>query len=209
VKDKIMRKTFALMLAAALALSALAANTAAQEERFWRPPSGEQAEGEISLYRQTGFVGPHIRAQTAVQDIGRDWVVRSVRVTRGRWQLCTGVNYGGQCTTVTQSLSAIILASPLMRTRSLRPILNTPLPGNGASTGPSLRGMAAAFFTQPSYHGQRIPACARGPATSACARDTAVEFCRVNGYSFLGDVALQTDRGRAYLADVLCKRSAN
>jgi hypothetical protein len=201
-----MRKTLAALFAAVLTASAITA-AAAQEERFWRPPSGGQAGGEISLYRQNGFAGPHIRVQTAVPDIGRDWVVRSVRVTRGRWQLCTGVNYTGQCTTVTQSVSNIIIASPIVRTRSLRPIVESP-PGAGGA-GPSLRGMSAMFFTQPSYHGQRIPACARGQATAACARNTAVEFCRVNGYSFVGNVGLQTERGRAYLADVLCKRSAN
>jgi hypothetical protein len=201
-----MRKTLSVLFAAILTAGALIGVAAAQEERFWRPPSG-QGDGEISLYRQNGFAGPHIRVQTAVPDIGRDWVVRSVRVTRGRWQLCTGVNFTGQCTTVAQSLSTIMIASPIVRTRSLRPIVETPPGGGGA--GPSLRGMAATFFTQPSYHGQRIPACARGQATAACARNTAVEFCRVNGYSFVGNVGLQTDRGRTYLADVLCKRSAN
>ena len=205
----VMRKTFAVLFAAVLAAGALISAASAQEERFWRPPSGGQAEGEISLYRQNGFAGPHIRAQTAVADIGRDWVIRSIRVTRGRWQLCTGANYSGNCTTVTQSISTIIIASPLVRTRSLRPIVDNPPPGSGGGAGPSLRGMAATFFTQPSYHGQRIPACARGQATTACARTTAVEFCRVNGYSFVGNFGLQTDRGRAYLADVLCKRSAN
>ena len=200
-----MRKTLGVLLAA-LVLAGATTFASAQEERFWRPPSG-QGEGEISLYRQAGFQGPHIRVQTGVPDIGRDWIVRSVRVTRGRWQFCTGVNYTGQCTTVTQSVSTILIASPIVRTRSLRPIVEN-APGNGGA-GASLRGMGAMFFTQPSYHGQRIPACARGAATAACAHNTAVEFCRVNGYSFVGNVALQTDRGRAYLADVLCKRSAN
>lgn len=200
-----MRKALAGLLAAALIMSA--ASAAAQEERTWRPPTG-QGDGEISLYGQANYQGPHIRAQTGVADIGRAWIVRSIRVSRGRWQLCTGANYTGQCTIVSQSIGAILLASPIARTRSLRPVVERPTP-SGGNAGPSLRGMSAMFFTQPSYRGQRIPACARGPATATCARTTAIEFCRVNGYSFVGNIALQTERGRAYLADVLCKRSAN
>lgn len=202
-----MRRTFAALLAAVLIAGGFLTATA-QEERLWRPPSGN-GDGEISLFRQQSYQGPHIRAQTAVPDIGRDWIIRSLRITRGQWELCTGANFTGQCTTVSQSLSNVIIASPIVRTRSLRPVVNNPPPSGGGATGPSLRGMAATFFSQPSYRGHRIPACARGGATAACARTTATEFCRVNGFSFVGNVALETERGRVYLADVLCKRSAN
>ncbi|MFT3727051.1 MAG: beta/gamma crystallin-related protein [Terricaulis sp.] len=203
-----MRKTFVALLSAFTITWGLIAAASAQEERFWRPPGGAQADGEISLYRQQDYQGPSLRAQTAVNDIGRDFITRSVRVSRGRWELCTGANFTGQCSIVSQSQSNLIISSPLVRTRSLRPADNNP-PSSGGAAGPSLRGMAAAFFTQPSYHGQRIPACARGSASAACARSTATEFCRVNGYNFVGNVALQTERGRTYLADILCKRSAN
>jgi beta/gamma crystallin len=202
-----MRRLFAALFTAALLAAALSAS--AQEERVWRPPGGGQGEGEISLFRQTNFQGPHIRAQTAVPDIGAAWTVRSVRIARGQWELCTGANYTGRCNIVRQDAGNISLISPLARTRSLRPVSNNPPPAGGGATGPSLRGMGAAFYTEPSYRGQRIPACARGQTTPACARTTATEFCRVNGYNYVGNVALQTERGRAYLADVLCKRSAS
>lgn len=200
-----MARTPRMALWAAFALFALVTSAAAQEERIFRPPGGGNAQGEISLYRAPGYAGPYIRAQTAVPDLGINWRIRSIRVGEGEWQLCTGPNYTGECTNLDRDLSVILQNANLSRTRSLRLAPQTPGPGGA---GPSLRGMAAEFFTQPSNRGQRILACNRGNANANCARATAAQFCRARGYNYVGSFALQTERSRVYLADVLCKRSA-
>jgi hypothetical protein len=192
------------LIAAMVAASLIAAaNSAlAQEERIWRPPSGGHADGDIQLYRLPNFSGPHIRAQTTVRDLGITWSVRSIRVNSGRWRVCSDVNFGGTCRNVSASMAVVI--SPLSRIRSVDPIAE-PSAGGG---GPSLRGMASTFYTRPAgRNGQRIAAC-RGSANAACARETAAQFCRGQGYNHVGNVALETVGGRVYLADVLCKRSA-
>jgi Beta/Gamma crystallin len=204
-----MAKTHITFAAAALAATLLFATASAQEERLWRPPGGGQGDGEISLYRAPNYAGAHVRSQTAVADLGLNWQIRSIRITRSDWQLCTGPNFGGACQTLRQGVATIAPLSPLARTRSMRPIVNQPPPGGGSGNGPNLRGVTAEFFTQPSQRNQRILACARGAANLACARNTAEQFCRSQGYSFVGNVAVQNLGGRAYLADVLCKRSAN
>lgn len=200
-----MFKPFAMFAAATLAFALTSAS--AQEERIWRPPGGGQAQADISLYRAPNYQGPHIRAQTAVSDLGVNWRVRSVRVTRGEWQICSGVNYTGFCRTIDEDIPVIAALSDNSRIRSLRPAPREP--SGGGNAGPSLRGMSSEFFTQPSSRGQRILACQRGQASMNCARQTAEQFCRARGYNYLGNVALQTERNRVYLADVLCKRSAS
>lgn len=199
-----MFKPLAMFAAATLAFALTSAS--AQEERIWRPPGGGQADADISLYRAPNYQGPHIRAQTAVPDLGIAWRVRSVRVHRGEWQVCSGPDYGGVCRTIDDDIPIIAALSDNSRIRSIRPAPRQP--GGGGNAGPSLRGMASEFFTQPSSRGQRILACQRGQATANCARQTAEQFCRGRGYNHVGNVALQSERGRVYLADVLCKRSA-
>jgi hypothetical protein len=81
-------------------------------------------------------------------------------------------------------------------------------PSDGSAMGPSLRGMAATFYTQPSERGFRIPFCARGQATAACAQQTAQQFCRQTRQNFVGNVRQETVRGQTFLADVLCRNSA-
>ena len=196
-------KRNALLIAAAAAAALVAATNAAlaQEERIWRPPSGATAQGDIQLFRDAGFRGPHVRAQTTVRDLGITWAVRSIRVNSGRWRVCTGLNLAGTCRDVNGSMA--IVSAPLTRIRSVNLVAQPPTSGGG---GPSLRGMAATFFSQPSANGQRVLAC-RGQATAACARTTAEQFCRGHGYNHVGNVMLETVGGRVYLADVLCRHS--
>lgn len=189
---------------AAAALIALTSTALAQEERIWRPPGGNQTEGDIQLFRQANYNGPHIRAQTAVRDLGITWPVRSIRVNSGQWRVCSGVNFSGTCRNVSGSMA--LVASGLSQIRSLSPVDEPPFGGGG---GQSLRGMAAVFFPQPAgRNGQRVLACRSGSATMNCATQTAQQFCRGQGYNHVGNVALETVRGRHYLADVLCRRSA-
>src|SRR5262245_56979674 len=152
---------FLVAVAASAAVLAAANAALAQEERIWRPPGGNAAQGDIQLFRQPGFRGPHIRAQTAVHDLGITWSVRSSRVNSGRWRACTGLNFTGTCRDLTGSMA--VVTAPLTRIRSLNPIAQPPTGGGGG--GPSLRGMAATFFSQPAANGQRVLACRSGQAT--------------------------------------------
>lgn len=194
------------LLAAAMAAAAFIAMTnsaLAQQERIWRPPAG-QVDGDVQLFRQVNFNGPHIRVQTAVRDLGITWPVRSIRVNSGAWQVCIGVNFTGTCRNVTGSQA--IVASPLSQVRSISPIVERPTPSPG---GASLRGMAAEFFPRPTGRdGRRVLACRNNNATMNCASQTAQQFCRGRGYNHMGNVAMETVAGRHYLADVLCRHRA-
>ena len=197
------------LLAAAMAAAALIAMTnsaIAQQERIWRPPGGDQVDGDVQLFRQVNFNGPHIRVQTPVRDLGITWPVRSIRVNSGAWQVCTGVNFTGTCRNVTGSQAMV--ASPLSQVRSISPIVERPTPSPGGAA--SLRGMAAEFFPRPTGRdGQRVLACRNNNnANMNCASQTAQQFCRGRGYNHIGNVAMETVSGRHYLADVLCRRSA-
>ena len=128
------------LLAAAMAAAALIAMTnsaIAQQERIWRPPGGDQVDGDVQLFRQVNFNGPHIRVQTAVRDLGITWPVRSIRVNSGAWQVCTGVNFTGTCRTL--SGNQAVITSSMSQIRSLSPVVEPPFGGGG---GQSLRGMA-------------------------------------------------------------------
>jgi hypothetical protein len=201
-----MRSVLLSLVAVAASAVASPSPVAAQQERIWRP-SGGDVEADIILYRATNYGGPSIRAQTPVPDLGINWPIRSLRVVRGEWQLCTGVNYRGRCATVRESTPVASAIANLGIIRSARPPA-TPLPGE-ITVGRSLRGMSAEFFTMPSSDGRRVLACPSGTAgNAACARRSAERFCRGRGYDHVGNVAQQTVSGRVYLADVLCKRNA-
>jgi hypothetical protein len=126
-------------------------------------------------------------------------------------ELCSESRFRGRCVTVTRSHSDITsLGLPGNRVQSMRPGLSQvrPPPTTGG-VGPSLRGMSATFFTQPAENGRRILSCRTGSATAACATRTAQQFCRGQGYAFVGNVRQETVNGRTYLADVLCRQSGS
>jgi hypothetical protein len=69
--------------------------------------------------------------------------------------------------------------------------------------------MAAEFFAMPADRSERLQACRSSETPDPdCARETAEQFCRGAGYSYVGNLAMETVGGRVFLADVLCKRSA-
>jgi len=163
---------------------------------------------EVIIYRDAGYRGPAVNVSYDQPNMGLAWTVSSIRVSRGTWLLCERPSYGGRCTTFTQSSPNI----GAMRVQSLRPISGGgPQPPRpppiGGAPGPSLKGMASEFFTQPSSYGRRLLSCPNGGSTANCARQTAEVFCRARGYNYVGAVAQQTVNRRVYLADVLCRTS--
>lgn len=175
--------------------------TAAQEERGWN-----SASGEAIIYRDPNYSGPAANVSRAEANMQLTWPVRSIRVVSGRWQVCSEPNHRGTCVIVDRSQSNFTgRLGPRSELQSLRPVGGSG--GGGGHPGPSLRGMAAEFFTAPAEGGQRVRACSRGSASANCAAETADVFCRSRGWNGSAREAMQTVRRQVYLADVLCVRS--
>lgn len=205
----------AVLLGAGLALVAGAANAA------------------IYLYPRPNFQGNPVIIRTdspttAVQ------VTRSVRVDPGeRWTVCARPRGAEPCLRFDSNVRDLT-GNPIMRDIRSVNFFGTgggsgwgPPPGGGPGWGPPpggggwggpdlrpgsnqprLRGMAAEFFPRPTdRRGERIEACYRGSATADCAAETAREFCRAAGWNGARSQAMETVRGRARLADVVCANS--
>jgi hypothetical protein len=70
-----------------------------------RPPVGGP---QIELFERIGFSGRSrslTDPQSSLGSFGR--TVRSVRVTRGRWEICEGTRWSGRCVTITDSAADI------------------------------------------------------------------------------------------------------
>lgn len=70
-----------------------------------RPPVGGP---QIELFDRTAFRGRSrslTDPQSSLGSFGR--AVRSVRITRGRWEICEGTRWSGPCVTVTDSVADI------------------------------------------------------------------------------------------------------
>lgn len=165
------------------------------------------AAAEAIIYRDVNYQGPAVNVHAAQPNLGLAWQVRSIRLVRGSFEVCTRPNYNGDCIRITGSYAN---TSPLgigYAIQSMRPVAaTTPTPTPGAF-GPSLRGMSSEFYAQPSINGQRVLACRTAGSSMACAQEGAHEFCRARGYNYVGNVALETVSRRVVLADVLCRRS--
>jgi hypothetical protein len=187
------------------ALGATVAATGFAQERRPSPDFG----GEAIIYRDRNYSGPAVNVSRPQPNLGLAWTVGSIRVRSGRWELCSGVNFGGRCATVDRDTPDLYRQiGALNRVASMRAVPSPitpvpPAPGNGAS----LRGMAAEFFPAPARRGQRVPACQNGAATANCAARTADRFCKQEGWNGSKSEALQTVGRGVYLADVLCVRS--
>ena len=191
-----------LTLIALLALPTVG-NAQPGDERLYRPPSGEP---EAIIYRDQNYAGPAVAIQRDEVDLGLAWQVRSIRINRGIWQICTGRNFSGKCDTLTASVSNI--ARNYRGVVSMRPVYTGgPYPPTRPEPQQSLRGMGAEFFPAPRQNGQRILACPGGGSTANCAARTADNFCRQTGWNGAKSEAMQTETRRVYLADVLCTNS--
>lgn len=176
-------------------------------------PSSVSAQGrvEATIYRDVNYRGPAVAVSGATPDLALAWPVTSVRVASGRWQLCSGTNYRGNCITLTASTANITgRLGPQSRLGSIRPLSGGGSGGGGGGAGdhgPSLKGMAAEFYRAPVLRGARVEACARGSVTANCAAQTADNFCRSAGWTASARESMETVGRRVYLADVLCSRT--
>jgi hypothetical protein len=170
-------------------------------ERFHPPQSGNVPGAnvlEAIVHRDNLFGGPFQSISSAQPNLNLAWDVRSIRVRSGEWQICTGRNYTGRCTTVDRDQPTL---NPQFRTiQSMRPT-----GGWGTGLGQSLRGAASEFFPAPLRSGQRIEC--QGGSNSSCARNAANQFCRSVGWVLARTQATETVSGRGYVADVLCARN--
>lgn len=189
------------LAAAALMASGLAvgqeepAPMSTQDERA-RPPG--QGGLEAIVHRDTFFNGPFQSVTASRTDLNLGWEARSIRVRSGEWQICTGRNFTGRCTTIDRDQPTL---TPQFRSiQSMRPT-----GGWGTGVGQSLRGAASEFFPAPLRDGQRIEC--QGGGNSSCARQAANQFCRSVGWVVARTQGVETLRGKGVVADVLCART--
>ncbi len=195
-----------LSVAAFAALAALIATSGVAQPPTRPAPA---ASAEAIIYRDANYRGPAVNVHAPQPNLGLAWTVGSMRLVSGRMQLCSLPNYLGACTTATASYPILSpLGIPGNRVRSMRPMASVTPPPPPAGFGPSLRGMSAEFFSQPSEYGRRVLSCPNGASTANCARATAEQFCKARGFNYVGNVRQQSANGQVYLVDVLCKTSA-
>lgn len=186
-------------------LVALAGVTAvsAQDDRMLRPPE----TAEAIIYRDAGYKGPAVNVSRAEPDLDLSFRVNAIRVRSGTWQVCERPDYRGTCRSFNRDTP--LLAIRGMAVQSMRPEGGGggSLPGGEQGSNPNLRGMAAQFYPAPALRGYRVEACTTGSATANCAKRTAIEFCTSMGWRTSARQMMETVRGRAYLADVLCSNT--
>jgi len=166
-----------------------------QNERA-QPTAQNQGGLEAVLHRDARFSGPFQSVTGPRTDLNLGWEVRSIRVRSGEWQICTGRNYTGRCTTVDRD-------QPMLNPQFRDVVSMRPTGGWGTGVGQSLRGAASEFFPAPRRNGQRIE-CRSG---ASCARQEANQFCRSLGWLVSRSQATETENGKTYVADVLCARA--
>jgi hypothetical protein len=83
-----------------------------------RPPVGQP---QIVLYDRTGFRGSSRQLTGPMSSLGSFGArVQSVRIIRGRWELCEGTRWSDRCLTVNESITDVGRAG-LSRVSSARP----------------------------------------------------------------------------------------
>jgi len=186
-----------LVALAALPGSGIAQDEAAPMDARYRPPPGQSQGGlEAIVHRDTMFNGPFVSVRNNQTNLNLGWDARSIRVRSGEWQICTGRNFTGRCTTIERDTPVLD-----MRFRSIESM--RPTGGWGSGVGESLRGASSEFFPAPMRNGQRIPCTG---SQSSCARQPANQFCRSVGWLIARTQAVETVNGRSVVADVLCAR---
>ncbi|MFM7348876.1 MAG: beta/gamma crystallin-related protein [Erythrobacter sp.] len=197
------------ILAAGVLTAAGVSVATAQSDKMLRPPA---MQAEAIIYRDANYQGPAVNVSQPEGNLGLAWRVNSVRVRSGEWQLCERPNFRGNCRNVNRDTPVFAIRG--ITVQSMRPT------GNGGGSGgwqqpgepgnnPSLRGMAAQFYSAPAERGYRLLACEYGSATASCTRQTAERFCSRMGWRTSARQSMETVRGRVYLADVLCSNTGN
>ncbi|MFK4875230.1 hypothetical protein [Novosphingobium sp. ZW T3_23] len=166
-----------------------------QNERA-QPTAQNQGGLEVMLHRDARFGGPFQSITGPRTDLNLGWEVRSIRVRSGEWQICTGRNYTGRCTTIDRDQPTL--------SQQFRDVVSVrPTGGWGTGVGQSLRGAASEFFPAPRRNGERIE-CRAG---ANCARQEANQFCRSLGWLVSRTQGTETVGGKTYVTDVLCARA--
>lgn len=189
-----------ILLAALLAVAAPSPSVSlAQDEPAVslqaRPPQGGL---EAIVHGDTLFRGQFRSVTGPEPNLNLGWDARSIRVRSGEWQICTGRNYTGRCTTIDRDMPTV--SNPFRTIASMRPT-----GGWGTSVGQSLRGASSEFFPAPLRNGQRIECT--GGGNSSCARSEANAFCRSVGWVMARTQTTETIDRRSVVADVLCSRT--
>lgn len=194
------------MKAVILAISALTLAAVAPAQNDKMAPMGE---GEATIYRDVNFQGPAVFVGEAKPDLGLSWPVRSVRVKRGTWEICSRTRYRGRCAIVAADEPDLRGRTGLFDTvQSMRPMGARPPEDIAPPAGTSLRGMSSEFFPAPGdANGRRIVSCATSSGSANCAAKTADDFCKSVGWSGSARETQETVGRRIYLADVLCTRT--
>lgn len=188
--------------AATLALTSMSLTSAqAPDERHY-------GRAEATIYRDAAYRGPAVSVAEEKSNLGLSWPVNSIRVARGRWELCERSRFRGQCRTIDRDTPMLNNVLRGMTVQSMRPVRG----GGGWNPNPpandqTVRGNFAEFHTQPGTGGYRVLACTSGSATANCAARTADSWCRSIGWNGSAREHLESVSGRVYLADVLCVRS--
>jgi hypothetical protein len=138
---------------------------------FVPPVGGGQfpgVEGSIVLYNQANFRGAQTSYNNVRPDISDN--ARSVTVNRGTWQVCEGVNFTGDCVTVTQSISDLRTVGIRRIVRSIRPLGIVPpnFPGQGN------RNWLLVLFDQTDYRGGQATFRGADPNVNARTRSAQV-----------------------------------
>lgn len=199
-----------LIVAAALLLGAAAPAAAQQaDSRVLIPGEGQ---GTLTFYQRPNFRGQATTFRSGDPDVNLPFYPGSIRA-EGSWQLCPETRFRGRCVYANSSYRTAEDLGLRFNVRSLVPERPggpgggpvPPLPGPGGNAGgPTLRGMASQFYSEPMYGRQRVVACASGAGSALCAKQTADRFCRDANWRTARSFEQQTLGRRAYLADVLC-----
>ena len=170
-------------------------------------PVGASAQraNQMILYSDIGFRGRSVTVSGTQTLLNVPFMVRSVRIAaREAWQVCSLPAFQGQCNTFQENQGNIGWTVRSARPRSAAVTLPEPIPPT-TGTAPSLRGMSAEFFPQPSDRNGRVQSCTQG--TARCAQESADRFCQSRGWARSAFERQETIARRNYLADVLCAQN--
>jgi hypothetical protein len=166
-----------------------------------------QRANQLILYSEIGFRGRTVTVSGTQTLVNVPFTVRSARIApREAWQVCPLPGFQGPCNTFQENQGNILWRVSSARPRAFQPTptpLPSPVPPGG--TAPSLRGMSAEFFPQPSDRNGRVESCAQG--TARCAQQSADRFCQSRGWTASAHESQETINRRNLLADVLCTQS--
>lgn len=85
-----------LRVVAGLAAIGVVVGLAAEAEAQTTRPS-PVGGGEAIIYRDQDYSGAAVNVARARPDLGLSWQVRSIRIKRGAWELCSRPNFEGRC----------------------------------------------------------------------------------------------------------------